>query len=90
MHTKVPFISDHTSKLQEMLKAKEDTLSWNMETQEAYEHLKVAIANAPTLHLLSARGKLLITTDASDNSVAATLWQENENKDIQMISTQRD
>ena len=87
MHTKVPFISDHTSKLQEMLKAKEEILSWNIETQEAYEHLKVAITNAPTLHLLSARGKLIITTDASDNSVAATLWQENENKDIQMIST---
>jgi hypothetical protein len=50
---------------------------WNPGMEEAFEHLKVALATAPCLHLPDPEGEFEVTTDASENAsaVGAVLTQ---------------
>ena len=74
------FISDFAEivkPLQEMIK-KDSNFKWSKERKEAFDKIKEAIAEAPTLRSPNFDNEFILYTFASDHSIAAVLTQKNE------------
>ena len=74
------FISDFAEivkPLQEMIK-KDANFKWSKERKEAFDKIKEAIAEAPTLRSPNFDNEFILYTFASDHSIAAVLTQKNE------------
>jgi hypothetical protein len=74
------FISDFAqivNPLQEMIK-KDANFKWSKERKEAFDKIKEAIAEAPTLRSPNFDNEFILYTFASDHSIASVLTQKNE------------
>ena len=74
------FISDFAEivkPLQEMIK-KDANFKWSKERKEAFDKIKEAIAEAPTLRSPNFDNEFILYTFASDHSIATVLTQKNE------------
>ena len=74
------FISDFAEivkPLQEMIK-KDFNFKWTRERREAFENIKEAIVEAPTLRSPNFDNKFILYTFASDHSIVVVLTQKNE------------
>ena len=85
------FISDFAEiikPLQEMIK-KYFNFKWKKERREAFEKIKEAIAEAPTLWSLNFDNEFILYAFASDHSIAAVLTQKNEEGEEFLLSFMR-
>lgn len=71
--------------LQGMIK-KNTNFKWNSPKKEAFDNIKQAIAEAPTLHSPDFSKGFILYTFTSDSSIAAILTQKDDNSDEQPIS----
>ena len=74
------FISDFAEivkPLQEMIK-KDFNFKWTKERREAFEKIKVAIEEAPTLWSLNFDNEFILYTFASNHSITTVLTQKKE------------
>ena len=85
------FISDFAKilkPLQEMIK-KDANFKWSKERKEAFDKIKEAIAEAPTLRSLNFDNEFILYTFAFDHSIVALLTQKNEDIEEFLISFMR-
>ena len=75
-HRFIPRLAYTMTPLYNGLKNKPKTLCWNKEMESAFKLTKEALMNAATLTYPSPRGRLILTTDASDIAIGAVLEQE--------------
>ena len=74
------FISDFAEivkTLQEMIK-KDSNFKWTKERKEAFEKIKEAIAESPTLQSPNFDNEFILYTFASDHSIVGVLTRKNE------------
>ena len=57
---------------------KDSNFKWSKERKEAFEKIKEAIAEAPTLQSPNFNNEFILYTFASDHSIATVLTQKNE------------
>ena len=60
---------------------KNANFKWNPPKKEAFNNIKRAIAEAPTLHSLDFNKGFILYTFGSDSSLAAILTQKDDNND---------
>ena len=71
--------------LQEMIK-KDFNFKWTKERREAFDKIKEAIAEAPTLRSLNFDNEFILYTFVSDHSIDVVLTQKNEEGDEFSVS----
>ena len=59
---------------------KKKKIVWTDETEQAFQNVKDAINNIPTLYFISDNKEVYLTTDASDYAIGAYLYQLDENQ----------
>ena len=82
------FISDFVEivkPLQKMIK-KDSNFKWKKERKEAFEKIKEAIVEAPTLRSPNFDHEFILYTFASDHSIAVVLTQKNEDREEFLVS----
>ena len=63
------------------VKGKPTRIEWDEDTNRAYEDIKDAITNCPTLFFTDPYAKIFLHTDASDYGIRAYLWQDIDGKE---------
>jgi hypothetical protein len=76
----VPYFAEIVKPLQKMIK-KDMQFKWTPLEKEAFENIKTAIANAPSLQSPDFSKDFLLYTFTSDHSLAAVLTQKDEQGD---------
>ena len=71
--------------LQEMIK-KDFNFKWTKERKEAFEKIKEAIAEAPTLRSPKFDNEFILYTFAYDHSIVVVLTQKNEDGEEFLVS----
>ena len=82
------FISDFAEivkPLQKMFK-KDSNFKWTKERKEAFEKIKEAIAEAPTLRSPNFDNEFILYTYAFDHSIVVVLTQKNEYREEFTVS----
>ena len=88
------FISDFTEivkPLQEMIK-KYSNFKWSKERKEAFDKIKEAITEAPTLRSPNFNNEFILYTLTSDHSIVVVLTEKNEYREefpVSFMSTGR-
>ena len=65
---------------------KSNNFDWNQECDDAFEAIKEAISNSPTLGSFDHKRRTIITTDASKKGLGATLSQIHEGMEVIVAS----
>ena len=71
--------------LQDMIK-KDSNFKWIKERREAFDKIKEAIVEAPTLRSLNFDNEFILYTFASDHSIVDVLTQKNEEGEEFLVS----
>ena len=71
--------------LQEMIK-KDSNFKWSKERKEAFDKIKEAIAEAPTLRSPKFDNEFILYMFSSDHSIVAALTQKNEDGEEFLVS----
>jgi hypothetical protein len=82
------FISDFAEivkPLQEMIK-KDSNFKWSKERKEAFDKIKEAIVEAPTLQSPNFDSEFILYTFASDHSIVVVLTKKNEDGEEFQVS----
>ena len=65
---------------------KDSNFKWTKERKEAFDKIKEAIAESPTLRSPNFKNEFILYTFASNHSIVAVLTQTNEDKEEFLVS----
>lgn len=82
----VPRYSEMTAALTELLKGPPGPLKWNADAEKAFCDIKLAVAESRPLHRPDFNATFILQTDASQEGMAAVLYQEPQKGQRRIIS----
>lgn len=73
----IPFFSNYTAPLTDLLRKKPKSIRWNEMAEQAFSRIKECLITAPVLSNPNFDLPFVIQSDASDTAIAAVLTQEH-------------